>query len=120
MYRVTVSTTFTATHAVTVQGVDETPHHHEWKAEVVLEGASLDEDGLLIDFLEVERNLKSVIEPLDGSNLNEIDTLGGANPSAEHVALYVGREMKKLVQKPARIQSVTITEAPNCQATYEL
>lgn len=120
MYRVTVSTTFTATHAVTVQGVDETPHHHEWKAEVVLEGPSLDADGLLVDFLEVERNLKRVIEPLDGSNLNKIDTLGGANPSAEHVALYVGEQMNKQVCDSVRIQSVTITEAPNCQATYEL
>lgn len=119
MFRVTVSTTFNAVHAVTVQGVDETPHQHEWKAEVVLEGQSLDDDGLLIDFLEVEHHLKRIIEPLKESNLNEIDTLGGANPSAEQVALYVSEEMNKQVGDAIRIQSVTITEAPNCRVTYE-
>ncbi len=118
MFSVTVSSTFNAQHSVTVKNVDETPHNHEWGVAVVLEGSSLDEDGLLIDFIEVERVLEQIITPLSNSNLNEIDILGGANPSAEQVAFYVGKEMNKHIHNPIRIHSVTITEAPNCQATY--
>ena len=120
MFRVTVSSTFNAVHSVTMRGIDETPHNHEWKVAIVIEGASLDADGLLINFVEIERQLEQIIKPLKDSNLNEIDTLGGENPSAERVAIYIGDAMMKQIGSPVRIQSVIVTEAENCQATYEL
>lgn len=120
MFRVSVSTSFNATHAVTIQGVEEIPHNHEWGVVVVLEGESLDDDGLLIDFIEIEQLLEHTIEPFRDSNLNTTTTLGGDNPSAERVALYIGNSMLEQIKEPIRIQSVTVTEAPNCQATYVL
>ena len=57
MYSVCVSTVFNAVHAVTVCGVDETPHNHEWRVDVIIEGDTLNEDGLLIDFIEIEKYL---------------------------------------------------------------
>jgi len=118
MYSVCVSTTFDAVHAVTVRGIDEVPHNHTWIAEIIIEGESLDEDGLLIDFLEVEKHLKEIIEPLRNSNLNELELLEEENPSAEHLALYICKKIKNKIITPVRVQSVTVTEAPNCKATY--
>ena len=120
MFRVSVSTSFNATHAVTTRGVEEIPHSHDWNVVVSLEGESLDEDGLLIDFLEIERMLEDTIKPLRDSNLNTTATLGSENPSAERVAVYIGDAMREQVNESVRIQSVTVTEAPNCQATYVL
>ena len=118
MYSVCVSTSFNATHAVTICGIDETPHTHDWKVDVVIAGNELTDDGVLIDFIEIEKYLAESIEPLLESDLNAIDTLDGNNPSAERVAFYFYDTLSKQLQGSARIQSVTITEAPNCKATY--
>ena len=118
MFSVHVSTSFSAVHAVTIKGVDETPHNHYWKVEVVIEGESLDKDGVLIDFLKVEEQLATIIAPLSESDLNSTDTLGCKNPSAERVALYIGDAMAEQIRGNVRVQSVTITEAQNCKATY--
>jgi|JYMV01.1.fsa_nt_gi 6-pyruvoyltetrahydropterin/6-carboxytetrahydropterin synthase len=120
MFSVHVTTSFNAVHAVTIRGEDETPHSHNWKVEVVIEGETLDEDGVLIDFLEVEGQLETIIEPLAESNLNTIDTLESTNPSAERIAQYVGDALSKQIRGNVRVQSVTITEATNCKATYSL
>ncbi len=118
MYSVCVSTVFNAVHAVTICGIDETPHDHEWKVDVVIAGDTLSDDGLLIDFIEIEKYLADIIEPLLESNLNQNDVLNGDNPSAERVALYFYDKLSQHIQGTVRVQSVTITEAPNCKATY--
>ena len=118
MFRVCVSTSFDATHAVTIQGIDETPHSHNWKIVATLEGTTLDDDELLIDFLEVEKILDSIIAPFKTANLNTVDVLEGKNPSTELVALYIGEALCKQIQDPIQVQSVVVTEAPNCKAIY--
>lgn len=120
MFSVCVTAEFVAKHAVTIQGVDETPHSHTWKVEVVLEGETLDDDGLLIDFIEVEKQLDRILTPLADADLNNSDVISGDNPSAERVAVYVGDAMATQITGCVRVQSVTITEAPNCKATYTL
>ena len=54
------------------------------------------------------------------ADLNAIDTFGGDNPSTERVAVYVGDAMATQITGRVRVQSVIITEAPNCKATYTL
>ena len=118
MFSVCVSTSFQATHAVTIQGVDETPHSHDWKVEAILCGDSLDDDNVLIDFLEVEKKLDTIVSPFRDSDLNNNPMLEGANPSTEYVAMYIGEQLKQQIHNPIRVQSVTVTEAANCKATY--
>jgi 6-pyruvoyltetrahydropterin/6-carboxytetrahydropterin synthase len=120
MYSVCVSATFEATHAVTINGIDEKPHTHEWSVDVVIAGDTLNTDGVLIDFVLVENQLASVIKPLINTNLNSNKKLSGGSPSAERVAQYIGNEMEKHILGNVHVQSVTITEAPNCKATYTL
>ncbi len=120
MFSIQVSTSFNAVHAVTINGVEETPHDHHWKVSVVVEGKSLDKDCVLIDFLDVESRLEMIVAPLSESNLNIVEVLECKNPSAEQVALYIGKAMSKQFHGNTRVQSVTVTEAPNCQATYTL
>ncbi len=118
MYSVCVSTTFDAVHAVTVRGIDEASHNHTWIVELQIEGKTLDEDGLLIDFLEVEKCLKEILEPLRNSNLNELTLLERKNPSAEYIAFYIYKKIIEKFNTQVRVQSVTVTEAPNCKVTY--
>ncbi len=119
MFEVSVEASFNAMHAVTVAGVDETPHTHDWKAVVLVSGKALDEDGLVVDFITLEQSLDRVIAPLRDSDLNSVKELDGKNPSAEFVALYIGEEIEKTLPPENNLVSVTVTEAPHCKAIYK-
>jgi 6-pyruvoyl-tetrahydropterin synthase len=81
-----------------------------------VQGDTLDKDGLLVDFLDLEQQLAKAIDPLNNSNLNTCPEMKNQNPSTEHVALYITECVN--VQPPNKIVSVTVTEAPHCKATY--
>ena len=119
MFEVSVEAGFKATHAVTVAGVDEIPHEHDWKAVVLVNGEQLDNDGLVVDFLALEKSLDDIIKPLRDADLNKVDVLDGKNPSAEFVALYIGQEIEKTLPHTNKLVSVTVTEAPHCKAIYK-
>ena len=87
VFEVSVESAFHATHAVTVDGIDETPHEHDWKVEVLVNGPKLDADGLLLDFLDLESNVDKAIAPLRNADLNSAPVLNQKNPSAEVVAI---------------------------------
>ena len=54
--RIAVQRRFTARHAVTIDGVEEEPHAHDWHVQVEVRG-ELDDEGLLIAFHLLERAL---------------------------------------------------------------
>ena len=118
MFEVSVATSFQATHAVTITGVEETPHEHDWKVVASVKGDNLDEDGLLVDFLELQRRLDEIVAPLLHADLNQCPEMDGKNPTTEHVAWYIAKQLQDNVKAPAILSSVRVTESPNCIATY--
>ncbi len=83
---------------------------------------TLDPDGLLLDFHKLEANLKKIITPLNNTNLNETPPFDTLNPTAENIAKYLADRLAERLDSSlaphARVHSVSITEAPNCLATY--
>ena len=118
MFEISVESSFHAQHAVKIQGVEELPHFHDWKVVVQIGGPKLNEDGVLIDFLELEENLKEILSEFQDSNLNLHHCLGQNNPSAENVAKYIGNCIQDCIEPPNMLTTVTVTEAPNCKAIY--
>ena len=118
MFEVSVEQSFRAQHAVTVNGIDEEPHDHNWKVEIFVSGPSLDDDGLLLDFLALERDLTLAVSPLKDVDLNTCELLKGKNPSAEHVAMYFAACLEGTILPPNKLESITVTEAPHCKAIY--
>ena len=125
MFEISVQTEFAAAHALSIAGVREPVHGHNWHVTVTLTGATLDEDGLLCDFHTVESTLKELTGKFHNRNLNEIPPFDVAvNPSAENVARYLAEELSANLEPDlaphAAIASVRVTEAPGCAATYRL
>jgi len=125
MYEITVQTEFCAGHSLVIGGQREKLHGHNWKVKAVIAGGSLDHDGLLCDFHTCEEVLQEICEPFHNENLDDREPfVKGVNPSAEHVARYIATEMASRLDdalKPhARVQSVSVTEAPGCIATYRV
>lgn len=110
---------FSAAHSLLIRGEREPVHGHDWRVTAVIEGPSLDEDGLLVDFHAVERTLDEILAPYRNSNLNESPPFDEVNPSAERVAEHIARRLdERLPSTTTRIASVAVTEAPGCEATF--
>jgi len=120
MYEIIITHPFVAAHQLRLyDGTMEPLHGHNWKTEVRLEGKKLDEIEVLIDFLEVKKQIKEILEKIDYSFLNENKQLAGQNPSAEIVARWIFNKLKEAVPHPvARVSKVTVWETEDCSASY--
>lgn len=122
MYEISVEAEFAAAHALSVAGAREPIHGHNWKVTVVVSGKTLDGDGLLCDFHTIEDVLRSITDQYHNRNLNDIEPFDRINPSAENVARAFGEVLVSRIGESlaphARLDRVTVTEAPGCSATY--
>lgn len=106
-------------------GKCENLHGHNYKVYAHVQGSSLDEGGMLLDFTELKKALKAVCEKLDHRNLNDIDFFD-QNPSAERIAVYIYNgiveqipDLKKSDDaKKTHLWAVDVFETDNNRARY--
>ncbi len=102
---------FNAAHFLTsYHGKPEPLHGHTWEVEVYIGASELDEGGMGVDFVEVDRELKEILP--DYTLLNDIFDF---SPSAENVARWIYSRMK---EKFPTIQKVVVWETENCGAEF--
>lgn len=118
MYELSIEQTFRASHAITIAGEAEQLHEHGWKVKVIVQGDKLDGDGLLVDFHLIETQLAKVIEPFIGKDIGDVEPFTNINPTAELLAQHIAEQISKLLPSGVKIKCVSVTEAPNCVATY--
>jgi 6-pyruvoyltetrahydropterin/6-carboxytetrahydropterin synthase len=120
MFEVTVEETFAAAHQLReYQGKCENLHGHNYRVRMTVAAEELDRAGLVVDFVELKRHLRAVVERLDHTFLNETPPFDVLNPSAENLAKYFYDEMPpSLKSGRARIAAVKIWETGTSTATY--
>ena len=118
MYELSVRQEFHAAHAIVINGKREVSHEHTWQVTFIVRGDRLDDDGLLCDFHDIERALEAVLAPFHHADLNDTPPFDQVNPTAELVAKHIGEAMMKRLEGKARVDRVSVTEAPGCVATY--
>ncbi len=122
MYLLTIHTVFSAAHALSINGVRETLHGHDWNVLATIGGEQLDDDGLLCDFHTVKDVLGDITGELNSRNLNDLAAFSERNASAELVAKHIFDELHARLDDAlaphARVISVRVTESPGCAATY--
>ncbi len=131
MYRVTRQIEFCYGHRlINYEGKCRHLHGHNGLAVVTLEGPSLDDRGMLVDFGEIKRKLQSWIDAeLDHNMLLHRDDpilpvlrergervfVMDLNPTAESIARLI-YDQGRSAGLP--IVEVVLWETPNCFATY--
>jgi 6-pyruvoyltetrahydropterin/6-carboxytetrahydropterin synthase len=120
VYHLQTQCTFSATHAIVMQGVLETPHTHDWRVRLTVSGPTLDDDGLLCDFHLLEGLLDAAIAPFRERNLNDTPPFDTLNPTAEHVAMHLATTVESDLPIGLTELRLAVTEAPGCEATYTM
>ena len=74
-----------------------------------------------MDFHELEQMVDAILTPANNRNLNDLDPFvdNKISPTAERVAWWVGTELTQRLPEGIALASVSVTEAPGCQATYK-
>ncbi len=110
-WMIRVKRKFNAAHFLTsYHGSPEPLHGHTWEVEVYVEAHELDEGGMGVDFVEIDRFLKEILP--DYKLLNDIFDF---SPSAENIAKWLYEKVK---ERYPGVKKVIVWETENCGAEY--
>lgn len=119
MYELMVRDSFAAAHSLRdYKGKCEHTHGHNYIVEAFFKSKTLGADGLAVDFTILKDSLKKILDTLDHKHLNEdVVFFKKYNTSAENIARYIYRALKKNVKK-IKVSKVSIYESENSMAAY--
>ena len=107
MYKVKKTLEVSASHALEFAGgVREPVHGHNWKIVIYCRSEELDADGMVVNFLDIERDIRDY---LDHGDLNELLPV---SPTTENLARWVCDHV-------AHCYKVEVTECESNEASYE-
>ncbi len=94
-------------------------HGHNWKVEVEVCALRLDAVGMGLDFRTIRRAAREVVDRLDHRYLNETPPFDELNPTAEHIAAHIFRELAaRLNDGRVRVCAVTVWETDRASVRY--
>lgn len=120
MYSVTIRTEFNSAHKLrNYKGKCESLHGHNWTVEVTVEGQKLNKLGILVDFIDLKKEISRFLEQLDHKYLNELKPFKKINPTSENIAKFIYDSLNVICRKyKVMPEKVTVWETPTNSATY--
>lgn len=120
MYEISQETMVAAAHQLRLApGEGERLHGHNWRIKAVLRASALDSRGFVVDFADLGRELRNLVEPWEHVFLNEVPPWNDVNPTAENLARVVAEGLgQKLDDGRVKVVRVEVWETDTCGATY--
>lgn len=119
MFEVRIEDDFAAAHFLRdYNGKCENLHGHNYRVYVHVEGRTLDEGGMLLDFSFLKSALKEVLRKIDHTNLNDIDFFD-QNPSAERIAVYIYENLIEILKEKGFDLSFSSKRRIKCVDVFE-
>jgi 6-pyruvoyltetrahydropterin/6-carboxytetrahydropterin synthase len=109
MYVIAVKREFDAQHYLIGGdwGAENELHTHQYQVEVQLQGATLDQHGYLVDIVDIEDHLDSLVERYRGKTLNDQPKFAGLNPSIENFTRIFYQQLVSSFET-ANISSISV------------
>jgi 6-pyruvoyltetrahydropterin/6-carboxytetrahydropterin synthase len=120
-YAIAIKQDFVAQHYLISEASEpeKQPHSHAYQVEVQLNGSALNEDGYLVDIVEIESHLNDLVAYFSDKTLNDLPEFRGLNPSIEHLARIFCQGMSDRLKAPTvESLSVRIWESRDAWALY--
>ena len=119
MYNLTVDHGFSAAHRLRIEGHKcEALHGHNWKVSVTVKGRKLDERGMLIDFSDLKKIIRSIVDPFDHKYLNDIPPFDTINPTTENLCRIMAERIAEMLPKNILVHEVRIFESEGKSGEY--
>ncbi|RLA91276.1 MAG: 6-carboxytetrahydropterin synthase QueD [Deltaproteobacteria bacterium] len=120
MFEIKVIEYFSAAHFLqNYHGKCENIHGHNWKVEVAVRSALLNEGGMVMDFKILKQELKKVLSTLDHKSLNELEYFSKIEPSSENIAYFIFNQLKEKINSYGfQLKYVSAWESENSCALY--
>ena len=124
MFEVSVEQTFAAGHSLReYKGKCENVHGHNYRVRVSVEGPQVNAIGLIVDFVELKKQVRAIVDRLDHQFINDLEPFTVLNPSAENIARYFYDELMRGFSGhngsgPVRVAEVKIWETDTSTATF--
>lgn len=116
MYEIAIEDTFDAAHCLRdYEGTCSRLHGHTYKVRAAFRFDTLADSGLAFDFRQAKQVLRTVLDYLDHTYINELPEFSILNPSAEAVAKLIFDRLKESVPQ---VYTVGVWETPTSCATY--
>ncbi|MFZ2960134.1 MAG: 6-carboxytetrahydropterin synthase QueD [Candidatus Ozemobacteraceae bacterium] len=93
-------------------------HGHRWDVAATVAVRELDSIGMSIDFGDIKKLLKTTVNHLDHSFLNEKAPFDTINPTSENIAAWLFHELKDLIPK-GKLKKITVWESPDTWSSFE-
>ena len=121
MYNLMVQRDFVAQHFLTVPncGPENEWHSHHFQVEVRLEGNTLNENGYLVDIVDVKEAIDGLVDRYRDATLNDLPEFEGLNPSIEHFSrIFCTSLQDRISAENLDTVSVRIWEDEEAWASY--
>ena len=109
-------------HAITLPGGRcETRHGHNWRIRITVQATALDDLGMVMDFAELKRAARGVLDAWEHRDLNETAPFDQLNPTAENIARLLFEGLgAKLNDARLAVKRVEVWETERSRAVVEL
>lgn len=120
MYRVSVRQHFDAAHYLrNYHGKCEQMHGHRFEAVATVTAEELDQAGMALDFSDLKKHLREIVDRFDHVCLNDTPPFDSLNPTSENIASTIYRELSgRLASLPISLHSIEVWESPDSWAAY--
>lgn len=120
MYELRIEASFSSAHNLRgYEGACENLHGHNWRVELSVSAQRLGETGMAVDFKSLKAGARKVIERLDHKYLNEVPPFDRENATAENIARFIYKELKKsLDDGNVKVKRVRVWESDDASACY--
>lgn len=126
MFRVVVNDEFSSAHFLrNYKGKCENLHGHNYKVEVFIIAEKLNNDEMVIDFTELKKITKEILNQLDHCLINDLEFFKFHNPTSENIALYIYKQIverlkddKIIKEQRLKIEKVRVWETEKQYAEY--
>lgn len=124
MFELKVKSRFAGAHQLSMVGQKcENLHGHNWNVEVCVAGKELNSAGVLADFGDIKKAVRSVVDgQLDHKFLNELEMFKQAQPTSERIAVYIADQVQafldETIEEDVKVSKVMAWESDDACATY--
>ena len=119
-YTLKILTDFASAHTLrNYPGACSRMHGHNWKVEVEVTAAVLNEHEMGMDFKTIKTAARELAKTLDHRYLNDIPPFDVRNPTAENIAEYFYQQLTNTLNNDtASVSAVTIWETERACVRY--